>query len=368
MGTQGNGGNGGDGRASRPPERPTSGPLTRPGISNDEHRIPNEEGSGPSAFDTRCSILDIASSPVRFTPSPPHALALGCPGTLDAEDARRYCARLACGHYENFTVVSWFLPRPLRQHFYNVYAYCRWADDLSDETGNPARALELLDWWERELDACYAGRPGHPVFVALAETVREFDIPADPFRSLLAAFRQDQRVTRYQTYADLLGYCRNSANPVGHLVLYLCGYRDPERRRLSDRTCTALQLTNFWQDVTVDLAKGRVYLPLEECERFGVSEEQLRRREFTPAFAALMRFQVERTRALFAEGAPLAAMVEGRVRRDIRLFTRGGEAVLRLIERCGYDVLTRRPSLSRARKVALIAGALLEGIGSVGAK
>lgn len=325
------------------------------------------EGNGETGLSS--PVRSFTRSPAHpVTPSPPLPLAQACPDTLSPDEARRYCARLACGHYENFTVVSWFLPRPLRQHFYNVYAYCRWADDLADETGDPARALELLDWWEHELDACYAGRPGHPVFVALAETVREFDIPADPFRSLLAAFRQDQRVTHYETYDDLLGYCRNSANPVGHLVLYLCGCRDEERRRLSDCTCTALQLTNFLQDVTVDLAKGRVYLPREECERFGVSAEQLRRREFTPVFAALMRFQVERTRALFAQGAPLAALLDGRVRRDIRLFTRGGEAVLRLIERQGYDVLTRRPSLSRARKGALIAGALLEGIRPVETK
>lgn len=310
----------------------------------------------------------VTLSPCHPLPKVPLSLARGCPDSLSPEDARRYCARLACGHYENFTVVSWFLPRPLRQHFYNVYAYCRWADDLADETDDPTHALELLDWWERELDACYEGRPGHPVFVALAETIDEFDVPADPFRSLLAAFCQDQRVTRYDTYADLLSYCRNSADPVGHLVLYLCGYRDEERRHLSDCICTALQLANFWQDVTVDLAKGRVYLPREDLERFGVSEEQLERREFTPEFAALMRFQVERTRVLFAQGAPLAGMVDRRVRRDIRLFAHGGEAVLCLIERWGYDVLTRRPALSRAQKAALIAGAFLEGIGFVGSK
>jgi squalene synthase HpnC len=288
----------------------------------------------------------------------------GLPVSLASRDARRYCARLARGHYENFTVVSWFLPRSLRQHFYNVYAYCRWADDLADETGDPARALELLDEWERELDACYAGRPGHPVFVALAETIREFELPSEPFRHLLRAFRQDQRVTRYETYADLLEYCRYSANPVGRLVLMLCGYRDEERMRLSDCICTGLQLANFWQDVTVDLGKGRIYLPREDQDRFGVTEEQITRQLFTPEFAALMRFQVERTRDLFARGAPLIEMVDHRVRRDIRLFARGGEEVLRLIECQGYDVLTRRPSLSRARKAALIAGALLEGIGS----
>src|SRR3954463_15396205 len=170
-------------------------------------------------------------------------------------EAQSYCERLARSHYENFSVASWFLPKRLRQHFFNVYAYCRISDDLGDETGNTQASLLLLDEWETELNACYEGAPRHPVFVALAGTVREFDIPKQTFADLLAAFRQDQRVTRYETFADLLSYCRNSANPVGHLVLYLCGYRDSERQQLSDFTCTALQLANFWQDVSVDYEK-----------------------------------------------------------------------------------------------------------------
>jgi len=190
-------------------------------------------------------------------------------------EAQEYCRHLARTHYENFSVATWFLPERLRQHFYSVYAYCRISDDLGDEVDHPAASLQLLDEWEAELHACYAGSPRHPVFVALAETVPKFDIPMQPFADLLKAFRQDQTITRYPTFNDLLGYCRYSANPVGHLVLYLCGYRDAERQALSDFTCTALQLANFWQDVSVDYAKGRIYLPLEDMQHYKVSERDI---------------------------------------------------------------------------------------------
>ena len=182
-------------------------------------------------------------------------------------EAYAFCERLARTHYENFSVATWFLPRRLRQHFFNVYAYCRISDDLGDETGDTDASLRLLDEWETELNACYAGSPRHPVFVALAGTVREFDIPKHEFSDLLRAFRQDQSVVRYESFDDLLTYCRYSANPVGRLVLRLCGYSDPERIKLSDATCTALQLVNFWQDVTVDLGKDRVYIPIEALAR-----------------------------------------------------------------------------------------------------
>ena len=191
-------------------------------------------------------------------------------------EAREYCRRLARTHYENFSVATWFLPKKLRQDFLNVYAYCRISDDLGDEVGDATTALALLDEWQAELDACYEGDPRHPVFVALAETVKKFDIPKHEFSDLLIAFRQDQTVTRFETFDDVLAYCRYSANPVGHLVLYLCGYHDAERQQLSDYTCTALQLANFWQDVSVDYAKGRIYLPMEDLRRYSVSEEDLR--------------------------------------------------------------------------------------------
>ncbi len=194
------------------------------------------------------------------------------------------------------------MPSRLRQHFFNVYAYCRISDDLGDEVGDTAASLELLDQWQHELDACYEGSPKHPVFVALAETVRQFDIPKHEFSDLLIAFRQDQTVTRFETFNDVLAYCNYSANPVGHLVLYLCGYRDPERQQLSDFTCTALQLANFWQDVSADYAKGRIYLPLEDLHLFNVSEDDIARNQNTPAFCAMMKFEVERARDWFRQG------------------------------------------------------------------
>ncbi len=274
-------------------------------------------------------------------------------------EAREYCRRLARSHYENFSVASWFLPERLRQHFFNVYAYCRISDDLGDEVGDPAASLLLLEQWETELDGCYHGHPRHPVFVALAETVRAFEIPKHEFSDLLTAFRQDQLVDRYETFDDLVGYCRNSANPVGHLVLYVCGYSDAERQTLSDYTCTALQLANFWQDVSVDFAKGRVYLPLEDLHRFGVSEHEICKGENTAAFQAMMKFEVERAREWFAQGLPLIAKVDRPLATDIELFSRGGQEVLIAIEHQNYSVLGRRPAISRSRKLTLIARAAL---------
>jgi squalene synthase HpnC len=283
------------------------------------------------------------------------------------EESKAYCERLAKSHYENFSVATWFLPRRLRPHFYNVYAYCRISDDLGDEVGDPQQSLALLDEWEAELDATYASlsgcaserSPHHPVFIALGDTIRACDIPKQPFADLLKAFRQDQRVTRYQTFEDLGGYCRYSADPVGRLVLYLCGYHDPERQELSDFTCTALQLANFWQDVYVDYGKGRIYLPLESMRRFGVSEEDIAQRRFTPAFRELMRFEVERARDWFRRGLPLAGKVDRELAVDIELFSRGGMEILNAIERQNFDVLKSRPAISRTRKLWLVARAAL---------
>jgi squalene synthase HpnC len=275
------------------------------------------------------------------------------------EDAQQYCARLANSHYENFSVVTWFLPKRLHQHFYNVYAYCRISDDLGDEVGDKQQSLVLLDQWEAELAQCYSGTPRHPVFVALRETVREFDIPQHEFSDLLQAFRQDQVVTRYPRFADLLGYCKNSANPVGHLVLYLCGYRDAERQALSDYTCTALQLANFWQDVGADYAKGRIYLPLEDFARFGCGETDIAQRRSTPQFFAMMQFEVERARDWFERGLPLIQQVDRLLALDLELFSRGGVAILDAIQRQGYDVLQSRPVISKRRKLWLVARAAL---------
>lgn len=283
-------------------------------------------------------------------------------GSATAAESRRYCAKLAQSHYENFLVATFFVPWELRQHFYNVYAYCRIADDLGDESGGPDRALPLLDWWESELDACYAGTPRHPAFVALAETNQRFGIPRDPYADLLHAFRQDQRVTRYATYEELLGYCRYSANPVGRLVLYLCGYSDAERQRLSDATCTALQLANFWQDVERDYRIGRIYLPREDMERFRVTENDVASRHFTPAFAELLRFECNRTRSLFQEGKKLLPMLSRHVRLDVDMFGRGGEEILNRIEAQGYDVLTQRPVVPKSRQLGILLSRLAAGV------
>jgi len=287
---------------------------------------------------------------------PEYAIPATAPSLAESQ---AYCERLARSHYENFSVATWFLPERLRQHFYNVYAYCRISDDLGDEVGDPAVSLLLLDQWQIELAACYAGTPRHPVFVALADTVRRFDVPQHEFSDLLTAFRQDQTVLRYETFDDLLGYCQNSANPVGHLVLYLCGYRDAERQKLSDFTCTALQLANFWQDVSVDYAKGRIYLPLEDLRKFGVSESDLADNRNTPAFCEMMRFEVERARDWFRQGLPLVSKVDKELAIDLDLFSRGGLEILNAIENQGFAVLGRRPVISKPRKLALVARAAL---------
>jgi len=312
-------------------------------------------------------MTSTASSDAHFAPTPSPSLGwsrlpaeYAIPATPPSlEQSQAYCERLARSHYENFSVASWFLPRRLRQHFFNVYAYCRISDDLGDEVGDPSAALALLDEWESELDACYNGNPRHPVFVALSETVRKFDIPRHEFSDLLRAFRQDQSVTRFETFTDVLNYCRYSANPVGHLVLYLCGYRDAERQHLSDFTCTALQLANFWQDVSVDYGKGRIYIPLEDLRRFGVSEEDIAGQRNTPAFCSMIRFEVARARDWFKQGLPLVGKVDRELAIDLELFSRGGEEILNAIEGQGFAVLGRRPSISRARKLALVVRATL---------
>jgi squalene synthase HpnC len=276
--------------------------------------------------------------------------------TLD--ESLQYTRWLATHHYENFHVVSFLLPKRLHQDFYNIYSYCRWADDLGDEIGDHAESLRLLAWWRDELDAMYAGRATHPVFVSLGPTVKRYGIPPDPFRDLVTAFVQDQTVTRYADWAGVYGYCRNSANPVGRLVLYLCGYSDAERQSLSDATCTALQLANFWQDVTVDLLKDRVYLPLHLFERHGYTVEELFSRRFRPAFRDLMRDAVDEARRLFLQGLPLVRMVDRRLALDLDLFSRGGLRVLEKIEEQDYDVLSARPAVSKTDRVRLLLASL----------
>jgi len=273
--------------------------------------------------------------------------------------AQEYTRWLATHHYENFNVASWLLPKELHQHFYNLYAYCRWADDLGDEIPSRERSLELLDWWEAELDACYEGQPSHPVFVALRETIVAKDVPRQPFADLLKAFRQDQVVKRYATWNSMIDYCVYSANPVGRLVLYLGGYRDEARQKLSDATCTALQLANFWQDVSRDLEIGRIYIPLDRAAAHGISEKDIVEGNFDERYVALMKDLIARTRQLFAQGQPLVKMVDARLSVDLEMFTQGGLAVLAAIEASGYDTLHHRPSIGKAKQAGLLGRALI---------
>jgi squalene synthase HpnC len=273
-------------------------------------------------------------------------------------DALAYTRWLATEHYENFQVVSFLLPKALHQDFYNVYAFCRWADDLGDEIGNTDESLRLLGWWRNELHAMYAGTATHPVFVALRSTVGKHSIPVTPFDRLIDAFEHDQRITRYRTWDDVLAYCVNSANPVGHLVLYLCGYRDAERQRLSDYTCTALQLANFWQDVTVDLHKDRVYLPLSLLEKYGYTVDELFALRCNDNFRKLMREAVDQADDFFHRGLPLIKTVDRRLALDLELFSRGGMRVLDKIRKQNYDVLAQRPSISKLERIGILLGCL----------
>jgi squalene synthase HpnC len=279
-------------------------------------------------------------------------------GTYTQAEAEQYTRWLATHHYENFHVVSFLLPKRLHQDFYNVYAFCRWADDLGDEIGDPSESLRLLGWWRAELEAMYSGQVQHPVFVALEGTARKYDLPKQLFADLISAFEQDQRVTRYQNWDELFGYCRCSANPVGRLVLRLCGYSDDERDRMSDATCTALQLANFWQDVTVDLEKDRVYLPLDLLARHGYSLADLQAGTFNAAFQNVMRDSIDVARKLFSEGLPLVKTVDRRLAFDLELFSRGGLRMLRKIEQQNYNVLARRPAISKFERVQLLVGSL----------
>jgi squalene synthase HpnC len=270
-------------------------------------------------------------------------LDVACPTAANLAEAYAWCARLARSHYENFTIASWLMPSAMRPHMHAIYAYARIADDFADVD----KSLSKLDEWERELDAAYAGAPRHPVFIALADTVRHYDIPREPFADLLQAFRSDVNFAGFETIDDLLGYARYSANPVGRLVLCLFGYRDSERQRLSDLVCSGLQLANFWQDIAIDYANGRIYFPRRDLARFAVTADDLRDGRVTAGFVALMRHEIEIARDLLVRGSELSNTVDRRLRRDILMFAGGGLAILRAIEKIDYDVFNHRPKLGR---------------------
>lgn len=272
-------------------------------------------------------------------------------------EAADLCLRLARTHYENFAVLSWLTPRRMRVHVAALYAYCRTVDDLGDEAAGDR--AELLDRFEAELGAAYRGAARHPVLVALERTIETFALPEEPFRKLIEANRIDQTKRRYATFAELLDYCDHSANPVGRLFLHLFGYRDEERLALSDATCTALQLTNFWQDVRRDHSAGRIYLPEDDRAAWGVSEADLLAATATDELRGLIESLVERTRDYFRKGLPLLDRVRGRLWVDLALFSRGGLAILEKLEEQRWDPLKRRPVLSGGEKLGLFAKTLV---------
>ena len=281
-------------------------------------------------------------------------------------EATAWCKALAESHYENFHVATWFLPGRLRPHFHAIYAYCRVSDDLGDEVADRSTALRLLNTWEAMLDECYEtpGLSRHPVFVALHASLVACRLPRQPFSDLLCAFRDDQTKTRFLNLHEVEDYSRYSANPVGSLVLYACGYADPELHLLSDRTCTALQLANFWQDVGEDLReRDRVYLPGDRLLHHGLTESDLRSGREDDRYRGLMKELVSHTRSMLLEGAPLIDRVDRELAATLRLFTEGGLAILRAIEQIDYNTLSRRPEVTKGAKLRLLLGA---GLGRLG--
>jgi phytoene synthase len=277
---------------------------------------------------------------------------------IPLDQAYRHCESMVRSHYENFPVASWFLPRNRQHHLFALYAFARSADDFADEAAFDGRRLELLDQWEQHLDACLEGRADHPVFVALAQTVRECALPVEPLRHLLEAYRMDVERSRHADWEALLYYCSRSANPVGRLVLGVFGHHDPALLPLSDAVCTALQLANFWQDVAVDLEKDRIYLPGDALQRHGVTEASLRAAETGKPFQALMHEMVARTREIFEQGRDLPAQLRGALSFHLRLVWLGGSSILDRIEACHYDVFRRRPALKTRHRLALAGRAL----------
>lgn len=294
--------------------------------------------------------------------APPIVFEESLASPAEIKDAFAFCEQMTRAHYENFPVGSLLIPKDRRKHVYSIYAFARTADDFADEGYGTATTrderLHLLDEWEFQLESCYRGIASHPIFIALAETVRELRLPMQLFLDLLSAFRQDVVRARYADFDEVLDYCRRSASPVGRLILLLFGYRDEHLHHLSDYICTALQLANFWQDVAVDLEKDRVYLPQQDLWQFDYSEEELFARAFNERYAALLKYQVDRTWQLFAYGKPLPKLVRGRLSWELSLTWHGGARILELIERNGYDTLRHRPKITKWDKAVLLTRAI----------
>ena len=278
------------------------------------------------------------------------------------EQALLWCRQLATTHYENFHVTTFFLPKRLRPHFFSVYAFCRTSDDLGDEVGDTKTASRLLGEWRAMLHECFEHpeRSRHPVYVALEPTIRQCELPREPFDDLITAFEQDQVYTKHESLATLEEYSRYSANPVGRLVLLLSGYRDEAMMRLSDEICTGLQLANFYQDVVTDwVDRGRRYLPADAMQRFGVTDEQIAVRRFDANYKEMMKFLVEDARVRLERGAKLTTMVERDLAATLQLFVKGGLAILDAIAAQDYDTLEDRPVVTKAKKLRLLGGALV---------
>jgi squalene synthase HpnC len=290
-----------------------------------------------------------------MNPSKPLEIA-----TNELQQAYKWCEDFARSNNENFTVVSWLLPKELRSHFFSVYAFCRYTDDLGDEAEGDRKAL--LNAWEKEILSAIEAESSRPLTKALIQTINECAIPVELFLRLIEANRMDQHKQRFTDYEELLNYCSYSANPVGQMVLGILGHHDTERIELSDATCTGLQLANFWQDVSVDITKGRIYIPLEDLEQFGVTETDIHKKNVTHSYRDLMEFEVNRTRGWFQKGAALERMLSGNIRTDIRLFRQGGEAILDAIQNVQYDTLSSRPTIKNGRKAKLAVTNVIRGL------
>lgn len=278
-------------------------------------------------------------------------------------EAFDYCRKIALGHYENFPVGSLLVPRAQRRHFYSIYAFARAADDFADEgTLTRAERLASIGHWREQLTRCARGTAAHPVFIALAETIDACDLPLQLFHDLLDAFTLDVERSRHASFEDLLSYCRCSANPVGRLILLLFGYRDEELHARSDDICSALQLTNFWQDILVDLAKDRIYIPQQYFEQFGYSEADLRAHCYDARYISMMTSLAEQTRALFVRGRPLCRQVAGRLSIELRLVWLGGTSLLGALTAQRFNIFAHRPTISRAQKLQILVKALLPGM------